>query len=259
MQELLLPEGLMRLTKGCEWNRVTIGLSESRTYRLTGASGNYFIKIHSVDAVESLRDEKERLEWLQGRLPVPEALFYEKDASNEYLLLSEVAGLDASDKSYETMLPQLMRQLAIGLRAVHEVRIDDCPFDRRLDTVIAEAGRRVEHGLVDEEDFDSARNGANAEALFQELLERRPAAEDLVFTHGDYCLPNIILQNGEISGFIDWGRGGIADRYQDLALAVRSIIYNFGEEYVAAFLDAYGISEPDHAKISYYQLLDEFF
>jgi kanamycin kinase/aminoglycoside 3'-phosphotransferase-2 len=249
----------MRLTEGCEWNRITIGHSESRTYRLSGASGNYFIKIISVDAVESLREEKKRIEWLQGKLPVPEVLFYEKDASNEYLLLSEVAGLDASDKSYAAMIPQLMRQLATGLRAVHDVRIEDCPFDRRLDIVIAEAGHRVEHGLVDEEDFDSARHGAKAEALYQELLVRRPAPEDLVFTHGDYCLPNIILQNGKVSGFIDLGRGGIADRYQDLALAVRSIKYNFGEEFVAAFLDAYGISEPDHAKISYYQLLDEFF
>jgi aminoglycoside phosphotransferase len=84
-------------------------------------------------------------------------------------------------------------------------------------------------------------------------------SEDLVFTHGDYCLSNIMISDGEVSGFIDWGRGGVADRYQDLALAIRSIIYNFGKEHVPLFLDAYGVKELDEAKIYDYQLLDEFF
>jgi len=55
--------------------------------------------------------------------------------------------------------------------------------------------------------------------LLQELLDKKPAGEDLIFTHVDYCLPNIIINNWDISGFIDWDSGGIAGRYQDLALA----------------------------------------
>jgi kanamycin kinase/aminoglycoside 3'-phosphotransferase-2 len=43
-----------------------------------------------------------------------------------------------------------------------------------------------------------------------------------------------------------------------LALAIRSIRYNFGEEMVPFFLNEYG-SEVDETKIEYYQLLDEFF
>jgi aminoglycoside phosphotransferase len=57
----------------------------------------------------------------------------------------------------------------------------------------------------------------------------------------------------------DWGRAGIADRYQDIALAIRSIGYNFGNAYVQAFLDAYGLTAVDEAKVHYYQLMDEFF
>ncbi|WP_028608462.1 APH(3') family aminoglycoside O-phosphotransferase [Paenibacillus harenae] len=259
MQELTLPPMIKRLTEDCEWHRVTVGMSESKTYRLTGAAANYFIKFHAADAVESLLDEKERIEWLQGKLPVPRVATYEKDDAGEYLLITGLAGLDASDKAHEQALPQLMRLLAEGLRAVHDVPIKECPFNRTLPVVLAEAGRRVELGLVDEDDFDSSRQGMKAAELYRELLARAPEEADLVFTHGDYCMPNIVIQDGRVSGFIDLGRAGIADRYQDLALAVRSIGYNFGAEYVQLFLTAYGIEEPDQAKIAYYQLLDEFF
>ncbi|HEX2619173.1 MAG TPA: phosphotransferase, partial [Phototrophicaceae bacterium] len=91
----------------------------------------------------------------------------------------------------------------------------------------------------------------------------RPTDEDLVFTHGDYCTPNILINPETLTttGLIDWGRAGIADRYQDLALAARSIDYNFGVDWIAPFFEAYGISssEVDETKVIFYKLLDEFF
>ncbi|MEC0271079.1 APH(3') family aminoglycoside O-phosphotransferase [Paenibacillus anseongense] len=259
MQNIALPEDLSKLTNGYNWQRITLGLSQSQTYFLSGATSNLYIKIQSRTAVESLHYEKERLVWLQGKLPVPELVYYGQDDANEYLLMTEIEGVNASDKYYESMLPQLMQQLAIGLRSVHEVPVVGCPFDQTLESKIVEATRRVEQQLVDEEDFDSQRQGRKAKDLAQELLRLRPETEDLVFTHGDYCLPNIILKDGRVHGFIDWGRAGMADRYQDIALAIRSIRYNFGHEYVQTFLDAYGMPTLDEAKVHYYQLLDEFF
>jgi aminoglycoside phosphotransferase len=85
-----------------------------------------------------------------------------------------------------------------------------------------------------------------------------------VFTHGDYCLPNVVLlEDGaggfKISGFVDCVNAGIADRYQDLALCARSVAYNLGTEWVQPLFARYGLDRVDESKLAYYQLLDEFF
>lgn len=90
-------------------------------------------------------------------------------------------------------------------------------------------------------------------------MRTRPATEDLVFTHGDYCLPNVVINGDAVSGFIDLGLAGVADRYQDLALGARSLTYNFGLEWVPLFFETYGIVQPAQARIDFYKLLDEFF
>ena len=51
----------------------------------------------------------------------------------------------------------------------------------------------------------------------------------------------------------------LADRYQDLALAARSLIRNFGPGWEPLFWEAYSLQTVDAAKIAFCQLLDEFF
>ncbi|MBM7571686.1 APH(3') family aminoglycoside O-phosphotransferase [Aquibacillus albus] len=254
-----IPQTLAKFTNGYKWKQITIGQSDAMTFLLRGTTYNQYLKIQPNNSVESLYKEKERLEWLQGKVSVPEVLYYDKDEVNEYLLITEIKGINASDKSYETNLPFTMKLLAIGLKTLHSLSIEGCPFNQKLDVKMEEAKNRVENGLVDEEDFDNERKDLKARELFEELISKKPINEELVFTHGDYCLPNIIIDKDKVSGFIDLGRAGISDRYQDLALAVRSITYNFGKEHVPLFLKAYGIEKLDESKIFYYQLLDEFF
>lgn len=142
---------------------------------------------------------------------------------------------------------------------IHAVDWRDCPFRRPLDVMIETAQQRVEQGSVDEREFDDERRGWTARSALSQLLACRPTAEEWCFVHGDYCLPNILIQRDRVSGFIDWGRAGVADRYQDLALAERSIIYNLSPQWVQPFYDAYGLHEVDEDRIHFYKLLDEFF
>jgi aminoglycoside phosphotransferase len=254
-----VPRSLARFTNGYSWKRITIGHSDAMTFLLKGSTNNQYLKIQPNNSLENLHHEKEKLEWLQGKLSVPEVLYYDKDEVNEYLLITEIKGINASDKSYKANLSLLLELLASGLNTIHNLSIEKCPFNQSLDFKSDEARRRVKNGWVDEEDFDDIRKDFKAKDLLEELISKKPINEDLVFTHGDYCLPNIIIDSEKVSGFIDWGRAGISDRYQDLALAIRSISYNFGKEYIPFFLKEYGSEDIDESKIYYYQLMDEFF
>lgn len=100
-----------------------------------------------------------------------------------------------------------------------------------------------------------------------EWLEKNRPEFDPVLSHGDFCLPNVFVENGTISGFIDLGDSGIGDKWRDIALCYRSLKHNFdgtfgGKVYPdfdpEMLFDALGI-EPDREKLRYYILLDELF
>lgn len=256
-----LPQALKSIVGDATWERTFEGLSGAHVFRLTNGQQTRYLKIAPIDFHNNLLPEKECLLWLQGKLPVPQVLGFADDGVNDYLLISEMSGLPMHERQFEVQQDRLIPALAEGLRMLHSVDIHDCPFDRRLKVKIKEARERLKNGQVDADDFDDERQGRTAQSAFDQLLKTRPKSEDLVFTHGDYCLPNIFIdpQTWAITGFIDWGRAGIADRYQDLALAARSLTYNFGSTGVEQLFQEYGLETIDHDKIAYYKLLDEFF
>jgi aminoglycoside phosphotransferase len=254
-----LPADFADRVAGYDFRQIHLGLSPAEVFRLDARDEeSLYLKIAPRLAGFSLRQEKSKLEWLENRLPVPKVLLFAREDRADYLLLSEIAGQPASDSSLKNDAGRVIRQLAAGLKMIHAVPLEGCPFDARLDCKIKTARERMVRGLVEEDDFEEVRQGRPVEDLFRELLATKPSPEDLVFTHGDYCLPNVILENGTLSGFIDWGSAGIADRYHDIALLERSIKHNFGAEWTKILFETLG-AEPDRQKIDFYQLLDEFF
>jgi aminoglycoside phosphotransferase len=62
-----------------------------------------------------------------------------------------------------------------------------------------------------------------------------------VLLHGDYCLPNVLVEQGRLTALVDLGRSGIGDPRDDFAAALWSLHYNYGPGYARHFLDAYGV------------------
>ena len=128
----------------------------------------------------------------------------------------------------------------------------------------------VEHDLVNMDNVEPdtfGENGFQSPAHLLDWLEHNKPEEDIVLSHGDYCLPNIFIKDGKISGFLDLGKTGCADRYQDIALCYRSLKHNYEGKYgdrtyerfdPDSLFDQLGIA-PNWDKIRYYTLLDELF
>jgi kanamycin kinase/streptomycin 3"-kinase/aminoglycoside 3'-phosphotransferase-2 len=250
------------------WELVSSGHTDAVVRR--SPDGRAYAKSGRGPVRDELAAERDRLVWLaETDLPAPLVLDWADDGEVVTLTTSAVPGVPLSD------LPAASADAAAAslgsfLARLHARGSQACPFERWLAVTVPLARVHADEGEVDEDDFDTEREGRSAADLHQELLDQRPRAErletgDLVVCHGDACLPNFLAdpETLEITGMIDVGRLGVADRHLDLALATRSMADTalnpaYGQAAAEALLDAYGLPA-DPWRLDFYRLLDEFF
>jgi len=204
------------------------------TGRVDGRSARY-IKWNRLDSGESLAAEAQRLRWLAGRHPAPEVIDYVVTGEVELLVTVALPGRSAVDPLWLSRPVDAIRAIAVGLRALHALPIDDCPFDWGVDVRLAAAE-------------GSARTLPTA-------LRGPPPLDRLVVCHGDACAPNTLLtHDGSFLASVDMARLGIADRWADLAVATMSLGWNYADFDERVFWNAYGI-DPDVERIDYYRTL----
>ncbi len=256
-----LPTTIHNATLGYQWEQESIGQSGQAVYRLTRDGRTNYLKIATAQARAQLQIEADRILWLGQHLPVPQVIEFTDDGERAFLLMTAIEGVMSCDPVLADHIPQTVHALAEGLQLLQAVPIEDCPFDRRRERQIEFARLQVVNQRVDVDDLEPEWAHFNAEQLYQHLLDSVPRQpEKPVLVHGDYCLPNVMINPAtlKISGFIDLGHAGVSDAYTDVALAVRSLIRNWGAEYVPLLFAAYG--EPlDAERLYFYKLLDEFF
>lgn len=259
-----LPEKIKNIIGDRSYTLDEIGMSDSQVLLFD----DMVLKIQPEGA--EARTERKMMHWMRGRLPVPEILCHEIEGNRSFLLMSRVSGKMSCDLEFINEPERLVDILCKGLEMLWSVDTSDCPCDASLDHHLAAAEYNVRNGLVDLDNVEPETFGENGfkdpEDLLEWLKANRPQ-EDIVLSHGDYCLPNVFADEEEISGFIDLGRAGVADRYRDIAICYRSLTSNlhgsYGDHPPVEFdpntlFERLEI-EPDWKKIRYYILMDELF
>lgn len=160
-------------------------------WRLTGDAGSIFVK-----RAAELAGERDRLDWLNGRWPVPEIVGFFQASGDDWLVTRALVGVPMFHPSVGWPPEEVAAALGQILRGLHAIDASDCPF----------GARKPGHVLV----------------------------------HGDFCLPNVLVHDGTLSGLVDLGGAGLASPETDLAAGVWTLQYNYGKGFARVFLEAYG-------------------
>lgn len=220
--------------------------------------GPAYLKVADGEAADDLDREAVRLRWIGGQLVVPDVLFHARVDGVAFLLLSALPGTPAHTWVEELGPRELLGQIAQTLRSIHNLDARNCPFEGLFTQELWEARERLDLGVIDRAKFFRA-YGEPPEESLEWLAAHEGLVGDLVFTHGDFCLPNVLLSDGAVSGVVDWGLAGKSDRHRDFMSIGVTLRLNGLTANLDDFYQAYDPLVVDEQRIRLYATLDRFF
>jgi kanamycin kinase len=219
----------------------------AKTFRLTRREGAVFVKLASVELLE-----RERLmsEFLHQYGLAPEVLGFGPADEGAYLVTAALKGADGVAPGHLGEPSRLAVVYGESLRQLHELAPERCPVRGRDDEL-----RRLAEASLASGDYDPGHIPEPLPHAAASLRADRPH-DDQVVLHGDYCLPNILLDGFRLSGFVDLGNGGVGGRHYDLYWGVWALEYNLkSNAYKDLFLDAYGRDRYSAELLDYNRIL----
>ncbi|NKD54942.1 MULTISPECIES: APH(3')-I family aminoglycoside O-phosphotransferase [unclassified Haematospirillum] len=257
-----LPSVLREELEGYNWARDNVGQSGAAIYHLYGKTHapELYLKYGKSTVADDIASEMVRLSWLAACMPLPAIAHFTRTADEAWLLTTAMPGRTVYQmlEAYPDARIDLVDALAEFLRRLHAVPVSSCPFNSGHIFRLALAQQRINAGLVDADDFDEERQGWAVEQVWEEMHTLLPFSPELVVTHGDFSLDNLLVCEGRVIGCIDVGQVGIADRYQDLSILWRGL-GKFSPSLQERLFQQYGIPNPDWRKLQFHLMLDEFF
>lgn len=159
----------------------------------------------------------------------------------DWLLTRQVPGEDCTHVMYKTDPQRLCDITAELLRRLHDTDIAGCPVPDRTAEYLSQAQKNYETQTYDINLFPDNWGYATPEEAWRVVEANGKYLRHDTLLHGDYCLPNIMLDNWQFTGFIDLDSGGVGDRHVDLFWGIWSLWFNLKTDaFRERFLDVYG-------------------
>ena len=241
-----LPPELEELTRGAAIYDSSCS-PEARVWFID-KDGGYYLKASEKD---SLRCEALMTEYFH-RKGLGAGVIYYGSGKRDLLVTERVPGEDCTHPDLLSKPLWLCDTLATALRELHETDASDCPITDRTESYLATARKNYRAGRHDLSFFGKGSHSPSPREIYRIVEEGGGLLKNEVLLHGDFCLPNIMIDRGRISGYIDLGGAGIGDRHVDVFWGVWTLAYNLKtEEYADRFLDCYGRDKiiPEKLKI----------
>jgi len=252
-----VPAVVRDLTQGDRVTLVWENEAGGLTFQLGGGHGadRRFVKWVPAELGIDLTREAARLLWAARYTSVPRVLDRGADDAGSWLLTAGLPGRNAVDGRWRAAPGVAVAALGCGLRALHDaLPVASCPYSWSVADRLTDVRARAAAGRLDPTRWHPEHRGHTVASALAALADA-PDVDVEVVCHGDACAPNTLLaDDGRVSGHVDLGDLGTADRWADLAVATWSAGWNYGPSWEGALLDAYGV-DPDPERTAYYRLL----
>ena len=137
MAKMRISPELKKLIEKYRCVKDTEGMSPAKVYKLVGENENLYLKMTDSRYKGTTYDverEKDMMLWLEGKLPVPKVLHFERHDGWSNLLMSEADGVLCSEEYEDEQSPEKIIELyAECIRLFHSIDISDCPYTNSLD------------------------------------------------------------------------------------------------------------------------------
>jgi len=219
------------------WESIEEGLNT--IYKLESEDEEYILKVHTNEENEIgwFRAEPEIYELVANNTDVPSPKiiykdFSEEDYENSFYVMEKLSGENPDKVKYnlsDEELGNLMYQYGEILGKIHNIPTSFENYgllsaeDGELQTIDnAEKWKWSLRGTIDawadivEDKWDKP---VEIETPEEEIRERIPEKPEPVLNHSDNRLDNLLVEDNEITGFIDWSHPRIGHNEYDLARA----------------------------------------
>ena len=240
-----VPYEIERLISGAEIYDSSCS-PEARVYFIDKHDG-YYLKCASVG---TLGREAEMTSYFHRKGLAAEVVAYVND-EYDWMLTRRVIGEDATHMDYIANPKRLAEFMGEELRRLQEIDYTGCPVMNKTAEYLALAEANYRTGNYDMSYFPDSFGYKSAEEAYKYLASRKHELECNTLVHGDYCLPNVMLNGWQLSAFIDLGNAGVSDRHIDLFWGAWTLEFNLKtDEYRDRFFDAYGRDRIDLSRLS---------
>ena len=217
---------------------------------------SYFIK---TAAAQSLCCEAAWTTYFHARNLAPDVLYYGTIGERDWLVTARIPGEDCTSPQYMADPDRLVPLLAHRLRALHETDYSDCPETTRMERYVQTVQHGYRDGRCDRALYTTWYGEATDDEIYRIARDGWPRLRADVLLHGDYCLPNVILDDWKFSGFVDLDCAGIGDRHVDVYWALWTLQFNLHtNDYRSLFIREYGADLVDEEMLRIVAAMEVF-
>lgn len=229
------PESLLPFLSGAQLYDSSSS-SNARVIYIQKDSG-YFLK----SALKgTLQQEAALTAWFHKKGLAADVIAY-ISCDKDWMLTEKLPGNDCVSDKYLSDPARLCDVLSQLLWSLHHMDYTGCPVGNHTELYLERAAFNYRKGKYDNTLFPNNWGYASAGKAYDVLSQKGHLLCADTLLHGDFCLPNIILRDWKLSGFVDLDSGGVGDRHVDLFWALWTLQYNLKtDQYRQRFTDGYG-------------------